>query len=61
MKNGILTVALPQADVDALVLAAEGGQDIKVNLDEQTVTCGNAAYEFDYNPAHKEMLLDGAG
>jgi 3-isopropylmalate/(R)-2-methylmalate dehydratase small subunit len=59
VKNGILTVALPQTGVDALVLAAEGGQDIKVDLDEQSVVCGNARYEFEYNPAHKEMLLDG--
>lgn len=59
VKNGILTVALPQADVDALVLAAEAGHDICVDLGDQTVTVGNAHYEFDYNPAHKEMLLDG--
>jgi len=59
VKNGILTVALPQADVDALLLAADGGQNICVNLDEQSVSCGNARYEFDFNPAHKEMLLDG--
>jgi len=59
VKNGILTVALPQEDVDALVLAAEAGHDICVDLNEQTVTCGNAQYEFDFNPAHKEMLLDG--
>jgi 3-isopropylmalate/(R)-2-methylmalate dehydratase small subunit len=59
VKNGILTVALPQADVDALVLAAEGGQDIKVDLDAQSVECGNQRFEFEYNPAHKEMLLEG--
>lgn len=59
VKNGILTVVLPQAVVDALLLAAEGGQDICVNLNEQSVSCGNARYEFDFNPAHKEMLLDG--
>lgn len=59
VKNGILTVALPQGNVDALGLAAEAGSDICIDLNEQTVTCGNAHYEFDYNPAHKEMLLDG--
>ncbi len=59
VKNGILTVALPQTDVDALVLAAEAGHKICVNLPNQTVTCGNAHYEFDFNSAHKQMLLDG--
>jgi len=59
VKNGILTVSLPQDQVDALVLAAEAGHDICVNLADQTVTCQNAHYEFDFSPAHKEMLLDG--
>lgn len=59
VKNGILTVALPQEAVDALVVAAEAGHNIQVDLDEQTVRCENAYYEFDYNPAHKEMLLNG--
>ncbi|MFC4349383.1 3-isopropylmalate dehydratase small subunit [Kordiimonas lipolytica] len=59
VKNGILTVALKQEEVDALVLAAEAGHEIHVNLNDQTVTCQNAKYEFDFNPAHKEMLLNG--
>jgi len=59
VKNGILTVALPQESVDALVMAAEAGHEIHVNLEDQTVRCQNALYEFDYNPAHKEMLLSG--
>lgn len=59
VKNGILTVALKQEEVDALVLAAEAGHEIHVNLNDQAVTCQNAKYEFDFNPAHKEMLLNG--
>lgn len=59
VKNGILTVALSQEEVDALVLAAEAGHEIHVNLGDQTVTCQNAKYDFDYNPSHKEMLLNG--
>jgi len=59
VKNGILTVELPQEAVDALVLAAEGGQVINVDLGEQTVVCGNARYEFDFNSEHKEMLMQG--
>ncbi len=59
VKNGILTVALPQDQVDALAMAADGGQDITVDLNEQSVVCGNAKYPFEYNEAHKEMLLNG--
>ncbi|MEX0297523.1 MAG: 3-isopropylmalate dehydratase small subunit [Kordiimonas sp.] len=59
VKNGILTVALPLEQVDALVVAAEAGHTIQVDLNEQTVRCENALYNFDYNPAHKEMLLNG--
>lgn len=59
IKNGILTVALPQSDVDALVIAAEAGHQITVDLETQTVTCENALYEFDFNPTHKEMLMNG--
>ena len=59
IKNGILTVDLPQADVDALVIAAEAGHAITVDLNTQTVTCENALYKFDFNPTHKDMLLEG--
>jgi 3-isopropylmalate/(R)-2-methylmalate dehydratase small subunit len=59
IKNGILTVALPQEDVDALVIAAEAGHQITVDLETQTVTCENALYAFEFNPTHKEMLMNG--
>ena len=59
IKNGLLTVTLKQEDVDALVLAAEGGVAITVDLEDQTVTAGNAHYAFEFNPVHKKMLLEG--
>lgn len=59
IKNGILTVALPQADVDALVVAAEAGHQLTVDLPAQTVTCENAQYQFEFNPTHKDMLMQG--
>lgn len=59
VKNGILTVSLSQHEVDALVVAAEAGHEMCVNLCDQTVTCQNAQYAFEFSPAHKEMLLDG--
>jgi 3-isopropylmalate dehydratase small subunit len=30
-----------------------------VDLTDQTVKCQNAHYGFDYNPAHKERLMNG--
>ena len=59
IKNGILTVSLPQEDVDALVMAAEAGHPITVDLEAQTVTCENALYKFEFNPTHKGMLMEG--
>lgn len=59
IKNGILTVSLPQDDVDALVMAAEAGHPITVDLEAQTVTCENALYKFEFNPTHKDMLMEG--
>jgi len=59
VKNGILTVELSLEQVDALVVAAEAGHEMYVNLGEQTVTCQNAHYAFEFSPAHKQMLLDG--
>lgn len=59
IKNGILTVSLPQADVDALVMAAEAGHPITVDLEAQSVACENALYNFDFNPTHKDMLMEG--
>jgi len=59
VKNGILAVPLPQEQVDALVLAAEAGHEIRVDLGDQTVICQNAYYKFLFNLAHKKMLLDG--
>lgn len=59
IKNGILTVSLPQEAVDALVVAAEAGHSITVDLENQIVTCENAQYAFEFNPTHKEMLMEG--
>lgn len=59
-KNGILTIALPQEVIDQLAEDGENGAEITVDLDKQTVTRGNKqAFDFDYNPVQKEMLING--
>ena len=58
-KNGILPVALPQAQVDALTQAAEAQQPITVDLEKQTVTAGNHAFSFEVDAFRKHCLLNG--
>jgi 3-isopropylmalate/(R)-2-methylmalate dehydratase small subunit len=58
-KNGILPVALPQAQVDALTQAAEAEQPITVDLEKQNVTAGNHAFRFEVDAFRKHCLLNG--
>lgn len=58
-KNGILPIHLPEAEVNALMQAAEGGQSITVSLPEQTVSAGNHAFSFEVDAFRKHCLLNG--
>lgn len=58
-KNGILPIALPQPQVDALMKDAEAGKEITINLDEQKIVSGNSVYNFDIDPFRKHCLLNG--
>ena len=58
-KNGILPVALPQTQVDALTQAAEAQQPITVDLEKQTVTSGNHSFSFEVDAFRKHCLLNG--
>ncbi len=62
LKNGLLPVRLPTADVDKLMaqLLAQRGAEIKVDLPGQTVTGpdGNV-YRFNIEPLSKTRLLRG--
>jgi 3-isopropylmalate/(R)-2-methylmalate dehydratase small subunit len=58
-KNGILTVVLPQAQVDALVAAAEQGA-ITVDLENQVVTSETQLrFPFSLDPFRRHCLLNG--
>ena len=60
VKNGILTVVLPQEAVDYLVVDGENGLEITVDLPNQLVLASNGkTFSFDYNPVHKQMLVKG--
>ena len=63
-KNGILTVALPQAAVDRLMEVAQGTNGtpdpIEVDLETQTVTTRfQDRFRFEIDPFRKRCLLEG--
>ncbi len=58
-KNGILTVALPQAAIDRLMEVAQT-DPIEIDLESQTVTTQfQDRYTFDIDPFRKHCLLEG--
>ena len=61
-KNGILTIVLPQEDVDKLMDDANRGANaiLSVNLEEQTITGPDGgSISFDVDPFRKHCLLNG--
>ncbi len=58
-KNGILTVALPQDQVDRLLEVAQT-DPITIDLESQTVTTPfQDRFEFEIDPFRKHCLLEG--
>ncbi|RVQ64862.1 3-isopropylmalate dehydratase small subunit [Croceicoccus ponticola] len=58
-KNGILTVVLPQEQVDRLLEVAES-EDIAIDLDSQTVTTPfQDRFTFEIDPFRKHCLIEG--
>ena len=58
-KNGILPVVLPREQVEQLMQTAEAGQQIDVDLANQTVRAGNHQFRFELDPFRKKCLLEG--
>lgn len=61
-KNGILPIALPADQVEALLVEAENEPDalIEVDLEKQTITRGNKiSFSFDVDASRKHSLLNG--
>ncbi len=59
-KNGIVTVALPQDQIDRLMEVAEEEQEITVDLENQTVTTPyQDRFAFDVDPFRKHCLMNG--
>jgi 3-isopropylmalate/(R)-2-methylmalate dehydratase small subunit len=61
VKNGLLTAVIDEAEVAALAeaVAAEPARPIKVDLEQQTITCGNHHFRFTIDPVSLNQLLNG--
>ncbi len=62
LKNGILTVTLPETQIDELFrrTESESGCKLTVDLHKQTVSGDNGLeFHFDIDPFHKQVLLEG--
>jgi 3-isopropylmalate/(R)-2-methylmalate dehydratase small subunit len=61
-KNGILPIALPQAQIDELMKEAQDNPDAvtTIDLEKQTITRGNKfSFNFEIDPFRKNCLLNG--
>jgi len=61
VKNGLLTAVVPEADVDELAaaVAADPARPITVDLDQQTIVCGNRTYAIAIDPVSRNQLING--
>ncbi len=59
-KNGILTVALPQEQIDRLLEVASEEESISIDLESETVTTPyQDRFTFEVDPFRKHCLMNG--
>ena len=60
-KNGLLTVALSEAETAALMtaIAKEPALTVTVDLVSQSIVCGERRFPFSIDPARRTRLLNG--
>jgi 3-isopropylmalate/(R)-2-methylmalate dehydratase small subunit len=61
VKNGLLTAVVSEHDVAELAaaVAADPRLDVTVDLEQQTIFCGNRTYSFSIDPVSRNQLLNG--
>jgi 3-isopropylmalate/(R)-2-methylmalate dehydratase small subunit len=61
VKNGLLTVVLPEVEITELAAAimADPGQPVNVDLERQTISRGNRTYAFAIDPVSRNQLING--
>ena len=60
-KNGLLTAVVSESDNEALIAALNGNaaQPVTVDLDAQTIVCGNLSIPFEIDAARRTRLVNG--
>jgi 3-isopropylmalate/(R)-2-methylmalate dehydratase small subunit len=61
VKNGLLTalVGASEAAELAAAVAADPQREVTVDLERQTIGCGNRTYNFSIDPVSRNQLLNG--
>lgn len=61
VKNGLLTAIVPEPEIAEMIAAitANPAQDIVVDLEQQTIACGNRSYDFMIDPVSRNQLMNG--
>lgn len=61
VKNGLLTAVVSEHDAAELAtaVAAVPLSDVTVDLEQQTISCGNRTYNFLIDPVSRNQLLNG--
>ena len=61
VQNGLLTAAVPDDVAAELMtqLTTAPGTPVTVDLEQQTILCGNRAYTFSVDPVRRRRLLQG--
>ena len=61
VKNGLLTATVPEEEIAriAAILASDPELPVSVDLDQQTILCGNARCSFEIDPVSRNQLLNG--
>jgi 3-isopropylmalate/(R)-2-methylmalate dehydratase small subunit len=61
VKNGLLTAVLPEDTVAELgaAVSADPAQQIIVDLERQTIICGERTYSFAIDPVSRNQLING--
>ncbi len=61
VQNGLLAAAVSDADADALMrrIAEEPARPLTVDLEQQTIRCGEQIFRFAIDPVRRTRLLNG--
>jgi len=61
VKNGLLSAIVSEADLAQLAAAvrADPERPVTVDLERQSIACGNRAYAFSIDPVSRNQLING--